>query len=278
VGGVSNSDTMAQEPDFEGPRKHIIGFLRRKVRITEDAIDLYQEVCLRAVRTFGRIKKPELFKQWLFGIAKKVALEAYRKRKRSVPIVYKGDLEPSQNEHFLADETLYRSGPFVSSFDNIEGEQERRILKKAIEELPEKLRPAYVLVNIQGVSLTKARKILRIGRTTLYERIEEAKLKLHECLARGMVRGLARDAAGNVIADVRVEIRGICTNRSEHAITDKKAYFCFDFLLPGDYILSAFASGYTKFKEKIQVNVGMNPVTITLSVEPTPIKTYDVMH
>jgi RNA polymerase sigma factor (sigma-70 family) len=72
------------ESFYEEHRDAVLRELRRLVG--KDAEDAYQETFLRALRAYGRLKHTENLRAWVLTIARRVAVDHYRRRE-ATPVV-----------------------------------------------------------------------------------------------------------------------------------------------------------------------------------------------
>src|SRR5919112_5405927 len=70
---------------FERWARPVAGFILCMVHGRDAADELAQETFLRAYRDLGRLRDDSKLPTWLFGIARRVALEHLRARRREAP-------------------------------------------------------------------------------------------------------------------------------------------------------------------------------------------------
>ena len=78
-------DVPPFESFYEEHRDAVFRELRRLVG--KDAEDAYQETFLRALRAYGRLKHTENLRAWVLTIARRVAVDHYRRREASPVLV-----------------------------------------------------------------------------------------------------------------------------------------------------------------------------------------------
>src|SRR5262245_63091001 len=99
---------------------------------------------------------------------------------------------------------------------------------------------------------------------------------------RGKVKGSVRDENGGAIVGAQVVLRNTKTGVEVTRQSDSEGRFVFDFVEPGDYILTAEQSGFKKaVQENIEVrvrgdiavtlNMAVGGVTETVTVESAPV-------
>lgn len=163
-----------------GPR--VLAVCRRITGHAHDADDAFQAVFLVLARRAAAVRPPEAVAGWVYGVAVRTAQDARamaaRRRSRvtptaTVPDVPVGSASPPDAEHLAA----------------LDGE---------IARLPDHLRAAVVLCELDGVSRKDAAKRLRIAEGTLSSRLAAARRRLAAALAR---RGVALGAVLTAAAD-----------------------------------------------------------------------------
>ena len=130
----------------------------------EDAMDLVGDAVLVALENFDRLRKKESFRAWLFGIARRLILHAYRRRK------FTGRYS-EEDAHLLPD-------PEPSPDFNPDVEA----LYAALGRLPLKQREAITLFELSGFSLEEIKKIQGGSLSGVKSRLKRAREKLGEIL------------------------------------------------------------------------------------------------
>jgi RNA polymerase sigma factor (sigma-70 family) len=162
-------------------RRHgplVLGVCRRVTGHAEDAEDAFQAVFLVLAQNAGRITRPDLLGNWLYGVSVRVASRArrsaVRRRAREVAVSLLPD-PPAEPRATLAE-----LGP---------------ILDEELAALPEWYRAAILLCDLRGVSREEAATLLGVPEGTLSSRLANGRKKLAERLAR---RGVPMSVAGLV--------------------------------------------------------------------------------
>jgi RNA polymerase sigma factor (sigma-70 family) len=162
-------------------RRHgplVLGVCRRVTGHAEDAEDAFQAVFLVLAQNAGRITRPDLLGNWLYGVSVRVASRArrsaVRRRAREVAVSLLPD-PPAEPRATLAE-----LGP---------------ILDEELAALPEWYREAILLCDLRGVSREEAATLLGVPEGTLSSRLANGRKKLAERLAR---RGVPMSVAGLV--------------------------------------------------------------------------------
>ena len=147
----------------------IIKLIMRYVRDPAEAMDVAQEAFLKAYRALPSFRGDSAFYTWLYRIAINTAknhLVAARRR----PLDYDLDLQ---------DPDQYEMQGRLKESDTPEGlllsEEIRETVNKAIEQLPEDLRTAIILREIEGMSYEEIAQTMECPVGTVRSRIFRAR-------------------------------------------------------------------------------------------------------
>jgi RNA polymerase sigma-70 factor, ECF subfamily len=136
------------------------------LRHREDAEDVAQESFARAFRAFHQLRDRERFRSWLVRMTWRLALDRRR-----------GDRRREAREMAHAATTASTGGS-----ETIDASYRSRELWRAIDALPDKLRIAIVLANIEGHDLAEVGSLLRLPIGTVKSRLFLARRRLKEQL------------------------------------------------------------------------------------------------
>ena len=147
----------------------IVNLVMRYVRDPDQALDITQEAFLKAYRALGRFRGESAFYTWLYRIAVNTAknyLAAQRRRPMDVEL----DLQdPEQFElHAKLRETDTPEGVLM-------GRQLHETVARAIEALPDDLRTAIVLRELDGMSYEEIAQTMDCPVGTVRSRIFRAR-------------------------------------------------------------------------------------------------------
>ena len=135
----------------------------------EDANDLAQEVFLRAWRSIGRFRGDSAFSTWLYRIAVNTAKNHLVAAKRRPP---SSDVEADEAEHYTGAQRLH-------DFDTPEHEMLRQEIAREVSEtvaqLPEELRQAITLRELEGLSYEEIAEMMDCPIGTVRSRIFRAR-------------------------------------------------------------------------------------------------------
>ena len=143
------------------------------LRADSDAMDVSQNVFLRAIKHMGKLADMEdgQLKAWLYRVAVNLALDIKRKQKREYPV----DEMPEQESTALYD----MPEPAAISAD------QRRIVREAVERLPDIYREAVMLHYYSGLSCADIAQLTGAAEGTVKSRISRARTQLLQLLKEG---------------------------------------------------------------------------------------------
>ncbi len=149
--------------------KRVFNYLLRLVGQREDAMDLSQEVFLKAYQNLGKLADPTRFGPWLFRIAHN---EAFSHLRRKRP------------EDELETETAPAARP------RLEPLELTLAVRRALEALSDEQREAVVLKIYQGFKFEEIAEVLDCPASTVKSRVYSALDALKEALAPIGTRGV----------------------------------------------------------------------------------------
>jgi len=168
-------------------RTPLVNFLYRMVRSREQAEDLAQEVFIRVYRAREEYVPSAKFTTWLFRIATNLALNSLRDHRHQ-------KLEISMDAPLTADAEDGDEKPFEVADKHPTIEQElleedrKKMIRHAIEKLPEKQRAAVLLHKYQELDYAEIAKILSVSesalKSLLFRAYESVRVELAPLVAR----------------------------------------------------------------------------------------------
>jgi RNA polymerase sigma-70 factor (ECF subfamily) len=160
---------------------HVVARYRRKVfhiayKFTgkhDEAEDLTQEIFFKVFKSLDKFNREADFSTWLSSVARNYCIDRYRAAKREREVLVEDlvafDLAPasSGNPHRL-----------------LEDQDRTSFLRRGLDMLPEKLREAVVLRDLQGLSYQEMADLLRLPEGTVKSRINRGREELSRLLLR----------------------------------------------------------------------------------------------
>jgi RNA polymerase sigma-70 factor (ECF subfamily) len=136
------------------------------LRHRQDAEDVAQEAFVKAYRSFRQLRDRDRFRAWLVRMTWRLALDRQR-----------GDRRRALREVVQAGEPLA-----ASATDEVAARERASHLWAAIDALPDKLRVAVVLSNIEGHDIREVARLLNLPDGTVKSRLFLARQRLKEQL------------------------------------------------------------------------------------------------
>jgi RNA polymerase sigma-70 factor, ECF subfamily len=169
---IVNGDRAAFRLLVERYERRLFGFLRRFLPSAADCEDIAQDVFLSVYRNLASYRPESAqFSTWLLTIARNKCLNALSRRRVA---------ERGATERSSAAEPVDPRTPEAAL---TEAEFFRR-LDAALATLPLEQKTAFVLAELQGLSLEDISRIERVSLGTVKSRLGRARLKLRGCFER----------------------------------------------------------------------------------------------
>jgi RNA polymerase sigma-70 factor (ECF subfamily) len=166
----------------------VVKLVMRYVRSPAEAEDIAQEAFIKAYRALPQFRADSAFYTWLYRIAINTAKNAVASRARS-PIVYDLDDGDSDESYEMQGRMKDTATPEALAMT----EEIRLTVNAAIEALPEDLRTAIVLREIEGLSYEEIAATMECPVGTVRSRIFRAREAIDARLRNVFDGGLGRD-------------------------------------------------------------------------------------
>jgi len=180
---VSQGDAQSFDALLRRHRRPLVSYFSRMVRDPALAEDLAQEVFLRVYQARERYQPDAMFTTWLYRIATNLALNAIRDRRSAEATGQSGHNGFEEGESWL--QRLPDSRPTVEQ-RMMQADWERMI-REAVEALPEKQRAAVILHKYQDVDYRQIARILEVSesavKSLLFRAYETLRVRLEPLLA-----------------------------------------------------------------------------------------------
>ncbi|MFZ5861615.1 MAG: sigma-70 family RNA polymerase sigma factor [Nitrospirota bacterium] len=141
---------------------------------SDDAHDLVQDAYLRAFRFYHRYEHIANYKAWLFTITKNLFINRYHQRAREVSLteleIVEDDPYESPKEILVASSDRHQRGLFRQDF------------QRAMDSLPEKLRLAVLLKDVEGFDYKEIAEIMSCPLGTVMSRLSRGRNFLKKAL------------------------------------------------------------------------------------------------
>lgn len=143
----------------------IYAFLWRLGAREADMEDLVHDVFITAARRWSSYDPKRPARPWLFGIAFRVVSDARRKERPA------GEMPELEDSAPGPDETVAQV-------------QARKVLQRALATLPEERRTAFVLHELEGLSVNEVSEVMECPAPTTYSRLKLAREEVEKAVER----------------------------------------------------------------------------------------------
>jgi RNA polymerase sigma-70 factor (ECF subfamily) len=184
---VQRGDKSAFDVLVRKYQHKVVKLVMRYMREPADAEDVAQEAFIKAYRALPQFRGDSAFYTWLYRIAINTAKNAIVSRDRS-PVVYDLDLQNSEESYDMQGRLADTETPEALVLT----EEIRTIVNRAIEALPEDLRTAIVLRELEGMSYEEIAAAMECPVGTVRSRIFRAREAIDHKLADVFDGGLGR--------------------------------------------------------------------------------------
>lgn len=166
-------DSQAFSTLMAGQESRMYAVALRMCANHEDAQDCMQEAMIRIYRAISGFKGQSSFSTWVYRVTMNTCLDELRRSKR--------------RKASSLDEKLETGWSPADDMDTPEHHalrsEQRREIERAIAELPEDMRAAVVLRDVQGCAYDEIADILGTNVGTIKSRISRGRAKLREILS-----------------------------------------------------------------------------------------------
>jgi RNA polymerase sigma-70 factor (ECF subfamily) len=174
----------------------IVGRYKRKVfhiayKFTgrhDNAEDLTQEIFLKVFKSLEKFNRDADFSTWLSSVARNFCIDHYRASKREKEVLV---------EDLVAFD-LAPASALSSPHRQLEDRDRRSFLRRGLDALPEKLREAVILRDLQGLSYQEMADRLHLPEGTVKSRINRGREELSRLLLRAQQSQRAGKSGGRV--------------------------------------------------------------------------------
>jgi len=182
---VRRGDASSFEELLRRYRGPLVGYFSRMLRDPAMAEDLAQETFMRVYQARERYEPDAKFTTWLYRIATNLALNVLRDRKEVAPSSeqdFEGETgEPGDASRIPDGRPTAEQAMMVS--------ERQRVIRQAVESLPERQRAAVVLHKYQEVDYRQIAKVLGVSesavKSMLFRAYEALRLRLEPLLEEG---------------------------------------------------------------------------------------------
>ena len=167
---AARGDARAFNELMSGQERRMYAVALRMFGNKEDAEDCMQEAMIRIYRSIASFKAQSTFSTWVYRITMNTCLDELRRRKN----------KPSTSLDGLLDTGWSPSDERDTPEEHAVRAEARTSIQQFIQELPEDMRSAIVLRDIQGLSYEDIAEALNTNVGTIKSRISRGREKLRE--------------------------------------------------------------------------------------------------
>lgn len=155
---------------YRGP---VWSWLARRTGDRELSAELYQDTFLKIWKSAHTYNAGQPVKPWIYRIAANVARDRFRRETRRIDTTELDEQRGGETFWRPSDTTVRGSGDPLSGLD----------LERAIQQLPDTLREAFLLGAVEGLDHNELAEALDITPANARRRVSRARKKLREMLA-----------------------------------------------------------------------------------------------
>lgn len=170
-------------------RRRVFGIAYKFTGRYEESQDLTQEIFLRVFRSLAKFDSNAHFGTWLYSVSRNHCIDHYRSGRRERELIVRSEVSLEEYASKRFDPHRY-----------LEVRDKREQLASALQALPEKLREAVVLRDIDGLTYQEIVERLRLPAGTVKSRINRGRLELGRALLGLMNEGRTKvQSTGKVL-------------------------------------------------------------------------------
>lgn len=172
-----NTERISFENEIMSSLDSMYRYALHLSRNPEDASDLVQETCLRALKAADRFRTGTNARAWLFAIMKNIFLN--QKRAKS-----SGEIPSDWTEEVETGDQRFSGSVWPQPFELFLREMMREDIEKAMDGLSEDFRNVFVLCDVEGFSYAETAELLDIPVGTVRSRLHRARASLQGMLSQ----------------------------------------------------------------------------------------------
>jgi RNA polymerase sigma-70 factor (ECF subfamily) len=154
----------------------VIKLVARYVKDPEEVLDVSQEAFIKAYRAISRFRGDSAFYTWMYRIAINTAKNYLVARKRRLPSI---DIDIQDAEQFEGESNLK---DYATPEQMLQRDEVEKVVLSAVEQLPEDLRTAIMLRELDGLSYEEIAQAMSCPVGTVRSRIFRAREAIDKML------------------------------------------------------------------------------------------------
>ena len=175
---TKSGDNRAFDQLVKQYQRKVFGIAYGIVRDPEDALDVCQDVFLRAYRNLGHFKGDSKFYTWIYRITVNLSID-YIHKKRKAPMLMHDDTR--MVEDFCIDQDALH-GARTSPVRHLDTKELGERVSSCFERLSEKHRAVLILREVEGLSYKEIAQAVRCSRGTVMSRLFHARNNMKSML------------------------------------------------------------------------------------------------
>ncbi len=176
-------------------QKPVHAFVRRKVGDFHIAEEITQDIFLRVYEKLETLKNPNTFEGWLYVIAARQCYAWFEKKR--VPMASLDAMPPQELEELAY--AQYRA----KQRDEFVNEQQREVIKRLLEKLPEGERIVVTLHYLDDMTCENISQYLHVSSNTVKSRLHRARKRLKK--EEPAIREIWKGSKGEFIMSAKLE-------------------------------------------------------------------------
>jgi RNA polymerase sigma-70 factor (ECF subfamily) len=159
--------------------RELFNYLKQYLGDTQLAEDAFQSTFLQIHLKCDQFDSERRFRPWLYAVATNQAIDTQRRRRRERMVSLDQATSSADQANQLKELV---DAPADLPAEDLERDEERSLVRRAVEDLPEPLRQVLLLVYFQGLKYREAAEVLGVPVGTVKSRLHAAIRKLERTL------------------------------------------------------------------------------------------------
>jgi RNA polymerase sigma-70 factor, ECF subfamily len=197
IEGLRRGDVTALESLMERHAARVYRVALGITRSAPDAEEVVQDVFTSLVRTIGTFEGRSALATWLYRVATNAALARRRGKRAQVEVLIEDCLPTFREDgHREGDRAFLLADWSANPEEEFLSGESRRVLERALDELPAHFRAVLVLRDVEELSNEEVARALGESVASVKSRLHRARMALREQLTRALVPTALKSASG----------------------------------------------------------------------------------
>jgi RNA polymerase sigma-70 factor (ECF subfamily) len=176
IKGLREGDHHAFKELVETKQSLVFNTVLGLLQNNEDAEDVTQDVFIKVFESIHQFKGESALSTWIYRVGVTTALEFIRRKKRKKRFGFLSPILGDDNEPTLELSDFHHPGI------ELDNKEKAAILFKAIQQLPENQKVAFILNKVEGLSYQEVAEIMKTSLSAVESLLHRAKTNLKEIL------------------------------------------------------------------------------------------------